>query len=201
MHLEMVPEWKVVSLSPPGRLKEDHQIWRSEHQPQCQFWKTTRLLFPLCFCLWFDSSETIWLKLLVDLIQNESSASFAYHSFWSPVPTQRRFFLQSRLFSSNFYYLKGKRRHKKLLLSHYLHNYSSGCQEIRSNQNQKQRKMFLFDRILIWQRLVRVPNAAWKIWFLSLLLSKQSFIFSIFDIIQKSIWLVARSSVKEGTAH
>lgn len=56
---------------------------------------------------------------------------------------------------------RGARAARKLPLSHYFCNYFSGCQKIRPNHNPKKKrkekgKMLLFDRILIWRRLVVV---------------------------------------------
>lgn len=90
---------------------------------------------------------------------------------------------------------------KKLPLSHYFCNYFSGCQKIRPNHNQKKGK-----NVIVWSDFDlaaprRRSNASWKAWFLLPPLSKASFIYGIFDIIHKSIWLVARCNVKEGNAY
>ena len=124
------------------------------------------LLLLLLFVVWFLWNNLIkvagWLnsERKLDYI----CLSFPLKSFSHPATLLLRvvtFFIIFSLFE------RKEKTHththiKYLPLSHYFHNYSSGCQKIRPNHNQKPRKMLLFDQILIWQRHVVVSSTRLK---------------------------------------
>lgn len=129
----------------------------------------------------------------------KSSATFAYHSLWSPFfPPSDAPSWSHGLFSSSFHYLKGEREIKKPATISLLHNYFSGCQKIRTNHNQKKKKCYCL--IGFWSGSTTSSfKRGWKTWFLLLLLSKDSFICVFFFLTyftSQSDWLHGATSRK-----